>query len=580
MRNHLWAVAASLSLFAACATEELGTHVAEATVVEDPIAFVGHGALFAADGTIVTPDVENIFAIQALYRRTLEGHVDATLAAQSRALASELAGLGEDERAFLDAALVRGLGERSTHPDARSYIAKSLTLHGAYRALRPTASDSYPTIEARLRTAGLDDVPAATDATAASYEQDCFAAGVPIPPPWAQWDTPLQHGWIGNGQLPSAKAFIPSGLISVYYFTSDSPRGTCMALPRSSASSNVIDALGVICHGVDTSKACFWDNKNVGWSTPVPISQFVKGNTPQIANGGQCTNCHVGENPFVIHPNTALDLTFKVPSSQWSAKNWYDPLIHASLPQNPGPTNAIMSPPTGTSQGSCDACHRLPEMFTSAASCWLLDLATGGPKKTMPPSNPNNLSFSNHISALKVRCESPVTGRCSPDNAKICAQAGGYCEQAFSSTDRHDLCRWPKATTASSCASTAGIWTAKTSGFALQWPTAVPGNVTGACITQMRNIGGRKSTQAACTAANHELCRRRGGFCEDASRIGGGNHQLCRWPNHNTATKCASTSGIWTAATSGFSLEWPTAVRDNEAGSCITQMANIGGTPN
>jgi hypothetical protein len=483
-------------------------------------------------------------------------------------------------------------------------------LHLAYRRLRPTASHAYPAIEARLRTAGLlASEPEASLVT--TYELDCFNAGVPVPPPWGQWATPTQSGWSWNGTLQ--QAFIPPstplGYTDVFHYSSDSPRGTCIALPRSNGTS--IELLGVICHGVDTSKACYWDNENVPWSSPpIHISQFIKGNSPDIANNGTCTNCHAGENPFVIHPGSALDLTGKVPASRWNTKNWYDPLIHASLPQNPGPTNAIAKPLTQTcngchsagvpestsvfwdddahvasmtaAQGSCMTCHstqRLPELATTTSFCGsILDKAID---MTMPPTNPQGLDYSTHIAALEARCNTSVSLRCSHDNAKICAQAGGYCEQAFSKTNaRHDLCRWPAATSATACTSTAGIWTPTGSPFALEWPTSVFANTQGACITQMKNIGGRPSTAQACTTANRDICRRRGGFCEDAINTNGNSHQLCRWPNHDTQAKCASTVGLWTTKTSGFAVFHPTAVRRDEEGSCITQMANIGGTPN
>jgi hypothetical protein len=588
----VWAAfAAGVSLLAACAIEgdpqEIQATAPVAIVEqEDPIAYVGHGALFGPDGTELKPDAAFVFAVQAQYRRTLEGQVDPTMAERSRALVNELVreGISADERAFLDDKLIRSLAEASSHPDAMALRGKSVTLHRAYRRLRGGRAD-FPAIEARLRSVGLEEAPSKSSEPASlvsSYELDCLSAGVPVPPAWGT------AGWVSRGQL--TKPFISTDLLaSVYYWSSSSPRGTCIALPRSNGFN--IDLLGVICHGVDTSKACFWDNADVAIGEVVPMSSFVKGNNPAIADGGMCTGCHAGENPFVIHPSTPLDLAPVVPADRWYAKNWYDPLIASNLPQNPGPTNAIAALPVGAGQGSCQGCHtlgqRLPELSQSSfgfcGSVFKNAVGQGFDPavKTMPPFL-TNLSFSTHINALNARCtSSPLAAHCVGDNAKICAQAGGYCERAFSTTGaRHDLCRWPNAGSAASCASTAGIWTSSTSGFALGWPTAVPAGAAGACITQMRNIGGRRSIESACTTANRELCRRRGGFCEDASSTTGGNHQLCRWPNHDTATKCTSTAGIWTTKASGFALTWPTAVRADELGSCITQMANLGGTPN
>jgi predicted outer membrane protein len=583
MRNHVLAALAAL-VAVACGVEDDRevTTTTSLTKAGDPIAYVGHGALFRADGTELTPDVPLVFATQAQYRRTLEAQVDAALAARARAAVEEFASASDDERAALDAQLVRVLGALVGTPEAWDTIGKSATLHDAYRALRPAAAVSYPAIEARMRTIGLVAPPA--DATLAStYEQDCLAAGVPVPPAWGG------AGWTDNGLLKNP-FIVADKLALVFYWSSESPRGTCIALPRWKEG-GTISPLGIICHGVDTSKACFWDKASVDWGAQVPIAQFTQGNTPDIAAGGKCTDCHAGENPFIIHPNTALDLKNVVPASRWATKNWYDPLIHANLAQNPGPTNAIASMPV-TQEPSCRSCHtaqRLPELSQGNGSfCdYVFRTAVGKkePKipRTMPPAPAiPSMIFAMQTAALDARCSTPVSALCAPDNAKICAQAGGYCEIAKNATSRHDLCRWPDAKTSVACAQTAAFeLTSKGSVFATTWPTAVPALDASACITQMANIGGRPSTESACSAANRDRCRARGGFCENAiNQAKTSTHQLCRWPNHDTQTKCSATAGAWTPKGSAFDLVWPSALRGNQLGACITQMANIGGTPN
>ncbi len=553
-------------------------------LTSDPIAVVGHGALIDSNGAEIVPDRDFVFAVQQLYLEQLEAQADEPARAHSKDVVARLArrGLGQsdDERAFLNTSLIGWLARESADPELARLKAKNTTLYLAYQRLRAAsgaadarrADPAFPAIEAALRDAGIvhEKLRAASN-----YADDCARAGVPTPPTWGS------SSWIRSGELTN-EFLSPEGTTEVYYYSSSSPRGTCIALPRSNG--NNIFLLGIICHGVDTSKACFWDNSNVTKGTVVPIASFRQGDTDAIDDAGRCTDCHAGTNPFVIHPNTPLDVGALVPAANWASKNWYDPLIYPTLAQNPGPTNAIASLSVPAGQGSCNTCHsaiRLPELSTSTGSfCGVvLDNAIA---RTMPPSSPGNPSYSTHAQALRSRCSNtPASSLCEPDNAKICAQASGYCEQAFSTTGgRHDLCRWPAASTEAACNATAGLWTTASSGFAAGWPTAVPSGAVGACITQMRNIGGTRATLPACTSANRDLCRRRGGFCEDATSTGGGNHQLCRWPNHDTAAKCASTAGIWTAANSGFAAGWPTAVRRNEAGSCITQMRNIGGTRN
>lgn len=90
----------------------------------------------------------------------------------------------------------------------------------------------------------------------------------------------------------------------------------------------------------------------------------------------------------------------------------------------------------------------------------------------------------------------PPESNCSEENAIICSRLSGICEQARDRNDnRHDLCRWTTARDASECndfSMSRGIWTTKSSPFANEWPSAVPGSLVGACITQMSNIGGQR----------------------------------------------------------------------------------------
>jgi hypothetical protein len=84
MRRHWWAALAAGLSFLGCGTDEEREPMEEA----DPIAYVGHGALFDHDGTQLVPDAAFAQRVQAQYRRTLEAQVDPAVAARSRAFAS------------------------------------------------------------------------------------------------------------------------------------------------------------------------------------------------------------------------------------------------------------------------------------------------------------------------------------------------------------------------------------------------------------------------------------------------------------------------------------------------------------
>lgn len=551
-------------------------------MTSDPIAYVGHGAMFDDDGAEIVADRAFVRATQAYYLRRLRDRASEEMRTQfdETKLDLERRGLvaGEDERAFASKTMIYWLASSSSTTD-RSIRTHSATLYTAYQELSATqrktsqvAKDAgFPVLEQSLRDAGM--IVESVSALSSSYVSDCLSAGVPTPPTWGS------SQWKSNGEL-TTEFVNPDDYAEVFYYTSSSPRGTCIALPRSSGSN--IKLLGIICHGVDTSKACFWDAHDVPLKDTKPISDFRAGDDSDIGLKGNCTNCHAGENPFIIHPDSALDLKNVVPAANWQTKNWYDPLIYQGLPQNPGPTNAM-----NATVGGCLGCHtslRLPELSKNSSQFCMTVLnkaLSNNGEGTMPLNAPGSLENGPHAKALGARCAVLTSSLCEPSNAKICAQAGGYCEQALSTRNRrHDLCRWPTSNSQTACKGTAGLWTRKSSGFARTWPTAVPSGASGACITQMRNIGGTGSTDAACTANNTAICQRKGGLCEDATATDGSNHQLCRWPNHDSSAKCAATNGIWTAKTNPFARSWLTAVRRDEPGSCITQMRNIGGTRN
>jgi hypothetical protein len=206
----------------------------------------------------------------------------------------------------------------------------------------------------------------------------------------------------------------------VYFYESQTPRGVCIALPRSDGN-DVIPLLGIICQGNDSSKACFWDNdhrpgsKAIRKGETVPLRDFLGGadlNLPgQVDVGGRCTSCHAGENAFVIHPNRALDLGRIGVNTK--AKNFIDPLVHPAWPQNPGPTNLYDGIKLGPNEGSCLDCHgatgpghRFPAVSTELAD-YCTDVLDKAIAMTMPPGNPGDRRYAKHIDALREACKQP-----------------------------------------------------------------------------------------------------------------------------------------------------------------------------
>jgi hypothetical protein len=586
-------LALSLAACAAPPDEPAAASAEPAAFTLDPIAAVAHGALFDEDGARLEPDREFVLAAQAYYLGLLEARADeatrAQLAEVRERLAAELA--GDDSRAYLNDALIRWLADGAEDAETVAILGKSLALYAAYErlAVRPgerLAGDraTFAPVDAALAEAGAG----ARQGRAAplTYAQKCQAARVPIPPAWGD------PAWKLSGSLSNNQEFIfDEKQAIVYWWQSSAPRGTCIALPRKETLADgrtVYGNLGVICHGVETSKACFWDAVNVEIGASKPIGLFIQGDQPIISGGGNCTDCHAGNNPFIIHPDSPLKLTGKpgFDINNWNAVNWVDPLIIPAMPQNPGPTNALVGV-TAPANGSCmdGNCHDagskrlLPELHAGLQFCAIIKTAmtpskpgAPNPKKTMPPSGVVAGDFTNHINAINARCTTSKNNLCSPDNAKICAQAGGYCEKAVSTLPfRHDICRWPHVTTQAACTTTtAGMWVKSTDAFEDPWPTWLKGKPA-ACIIQMERLGGTvggtlvagmaDKLVPTCAAASQDRCRARGGYCEKYKSNAGVMTELCRWPNAKTSAACSTQGGTWRTNASGFFITYPFAKR-------------------
>jgi hypothetical protein len=274
-----------------------------------------------------------------------------------------------------------------------------------------------------------------------AYVDECRAAGVPIPPDWTSslWirkgalSTPL-----APNQSPDRTFISETSNAEVYYATSSNPVGVCVALPRFSPGTDTAVLLGIICQGKVTGNACFWDNtrdttndnvKNgsaftVGRNQFVPIVStngglsFSGGADLEGATGGVCTTCHAGENAFVVHPGTPLDLG----DSLMKPDRWYTPIVAGPWPDNAGPSNQLDSVQLGVGDQSCLTCHgpgghRFPQVSTdlSGGYCGTSGELEEAIRLTMPAFQAassfvpavNNPAYAKHIAALRAGCSQP-----------------------------------------------------------------------------------------------------------------------------------------------------------------------------
>ncbi len=428
--------------------------------------------MFDHAGREVAPSLSFLRTSQAWYRKMLLAAVAPTERAQFQSIERGLAaGLALDPQAqlVLNARLLEWLLDHAPVAQADRLRGKFKLMQQDLRfQLEETAGSNsraarrpyqlpnalqhrlltYPALKAlppRLQPQFV------TGESGVAYRQLCSDHGVPLPPDFGPTSLWLPRAVSGNpdGIIEGNDLFIVRGMrAQVLTYTSTSPAGLCVALPRFDAS-DTVSLDGVICLGQSDpldaggrAKACFWDNQTAtgaGFTflrgTSQAISQWAGGAGLVGGSGGVCTDCHAGENPFIVHGPVLGSL-----GAMASSPNWHEPIVGGTWPQNPGPMN---SPP------SCTACHgsagaggfagRLPHLSTtlggycnavlrSALGANLLPPITVGgmpnpermrpnPPSSMPIGAPGSLACTPNLPATDPRyraCAAGLTASCSP----------------------------------------------------------------------------------------------------------------------------------------------------------------------
>jgi hypothetical protein len=237
------------------------------------------------------------------------------------------------------------------------------------------------------------------------YQEACKAAGVPVPP------SVFGKGWTSHGEL--SDTFILQGLQAMLWsYTSAEPEGICLALPRYGSSTDpTADFLGVICLGTRSSQACFWDpprGVQFARDVEVSLSEFL-GGADLTAKPDVCSDCHAGENPYIVHPDEPAFADVLAESGNLTMPlSWHEPLVDASWPQNPGPTRALEAI---ESPGRCDSCHtdggagRFPAISQELEG-YCDFVLSNAVARTMPQGDAPE-PYRAHKDALLAMCEVP-----------------------------------------------------------------------------------------------------------------------------------------------------------------------------
>ncbi len=334
--------------------------------------------------------------------------------------------------------LLRTSPASTTHIACRLYppprqLSNSLQVMGlAFMA--PIFGCFPPSAESQNAASSTSRAALITDLRGAAYVQHCRDQGVPVPD-WVA--DPNDPAWDDHGEITepfiSALSDPPMAGIplesELWSWISSSPDGICLALPRwfkQGANVDRASLFGLICMGRESSKACFFDNPNGVYfqrNQRHPITAFLGGAALESNEQGVCTDCHAGENPFVVHPDKDAfkHLANQAPRNQRMRprSGWHEPIAPGGLPgrpwpQNPGPERRL---DTVASAGTCTGCHQLPALSNQLQSYCnsVLDPAVTRVDETMPqPSGRGGLTFSEyralfepHIDAAWNLCRQP-----------------------------------------------------------------------------------------------------------------------------------------------------------------------------
>jgi hypothetical protein len=425
-RSHLrsaWAVvSAALALggFAACVVdapeqESVGSAEVSLSTTDDgyPLGIFAsqHGVLVDTQLVPMKLDATGATALQDQLIGLIVARPDgAALAKKKDAV------LGKYKLGVVEAIVVKDalLGWAIAQSDslAKSYR-RTHALLGAAALTQAKLSSSFWKERAWLRDVlekegVLDYAVAQQGLTGQTYIDQCVANEVPIPPDWKS------PSWVFQGDLPQSLGFVNiSDGIKVFTYEDPAVPGLCVALPRVNrvAGGDEIFAMGIICQSATTGKACFWDNLDAMGrkirgpidSTPMRIADLQNGDVLRE----NCTECHRGENVFVVHPGTSLDFGARAATPRWPA-----PVSRQATWENPP---AFRNRGTST----CSGCHAIANVTRNGETFCRVIMAPAA-ARTMPPGtapvgwqmpSPTSPHVAD-VNAIRSACERRLAAPC------------------------------------------------------------------------------------------------------------------------------------------------------------------------
>ena len=321
-----------------------------------------------------------------------------------------------------------------------SLVGFALGIAGAMAGASCSEAPSPPPVARSLAALVNGEYKIETNDASAAYLAACRNTyNIPVPDRVID----LTSGW-SESMHRVAHPFIRADLAAEVW-SYETSAGVCIAMPRLDGSGRA-ESLNMICMA-NTGETCFFahkdtvdpeDEEDKGFLIPpelvdaqnvplkgLPIEDFLGGTDLEGKPAGACSDCHIGENPFIIHPN---DPAFHNPLlSQLSIfpSKWPTPIVPASFPGNPPPIE-VLAPLSPAGSSNCNPCHGVGSGSASAGRfaqvnsdhpgfCDLvlhpaLSDVTEGPTFT-PPTMPPGSTTTTHTSQTKWlfdACQSPL----------------------------------------------------------------------------------------------------------------------------------------------------------------------------
>lgn len=405
-----------------------------------PRISAGHGAIFN-NGKQIVPDEKFIIQTQAIFISNLQENLKTNKSLSQKV---DLIKKHVTDQVLKNALIIDVLLDSDNNSGQTIKKSEEVRLKIANNILRSfyvrqIQKDPIFPLKDKVWNKGLEDsiaaileragirVSLATNASGEQYIEECRDALVPVPT-----NVFGDAGW-QNLETFENEFIIGGSEAELWIYRSDDPPGVCLALPRYIG--DRADALGIICMNTQNGNTCFFDNNPL-----IPLQRGQNYSIDSFIGGfdlsnGRCTDCHAGENPFIVHPFDLDDYKpFNGITGEVMPNRWYNPLVplenpQGVWPQNPEPDFDLVTIEVG--DRNCTSCHvqgnagRFPTHFDEIPGyCGaVLNQAVAGHRNglinphgpTMPPPNSGELcEYAEQVNWLLRNCDRPEIEAC-PD---------------------------------------------------------------------------------------------------------------------------------------------------------------------